>query len=100
MKSSSDLSIGDFRIIDVDSNCVVPFFTPLQILVTSADVIHSFALPNLAIKIDCNPGYLSSIYFQFETPGIFYGLCRELCGVGHSAMRICIERTSPALFKV
>lgn len=98
--ASPDLRLGDFRIMDVDSNCVVPFLSPIQILVTRADVIHSFALPNLAVKIDCNPGYLSSIYFQFESPGIFYGLCRELCGVGHSAIRICLESTCPNLFKL
>jgi len=55
------------------------------------DVIHSFALPRMGIKVDCVPGLLSSLERKFLSPGIFYGQCRELCGVNHSFMPIEVE---------
>lgn len=55
------------------------------------DVIHSFALPNMGVKVDCVPGLLSSLETKILTPGIFYGQCRELCGVNHSFMPIELE---------
>lgn len=55
------------------------------------DVLHSFALPRMGIKVDCVPGLLTSLEAKILSPGIFYGQCRELCGVNHSFMPIEVE---------
>ncbi len=59
------------------------------------DVLHSFALPRMGVKVDCVPGLLSSLEAKILTPGIFYGQCRELCGVNHSFMPIEVEVILP-----
>ncbi len=98
-KPSSNLELGEWRTLDVDNRAVVPFSCPLQIIVTRADVIHSFAVPSLSLKLDCNPGYLNSFYFFSKRPGVFIGMCRELCGAGHRNISIVIERVSLNIFK-
>lgn len=55
------------------------------------DVLHSFALPSMGIKVDCVPGLLTSLDVNILTPGVFYGQCSELCGVNHSFMPIEVE---------
>jgi cytochrome c oxidase subunit 2 len=65
--------------------------TPYHLLVTSADVIHSFALPEYNLKVDGIPGRINQIYFCPERLGVFVGYCRELCGAGHAYMPIVVE---------
>ncbi|KAL6938229.1 cytochrome c oxidase subunit 2, partial (mitochondrion) [Hanseniaspora vineae] len=60
-------------------------------IVTSGDVIHDFAVPSLGLKIDATPGRLNQVSALIQRPGVFYGMCSELCGVAHSAMPIKIE---------
>lgn len=94
------LEIGETRLIDVDNRLVLPFNTRIQFLMTSYDVIHSFSLPSVGIKIDCNPGYLNISKVKILVPAVYYGLCREICGSGHRQMSICCEVTSIKLFKI
>lgn len=98
-KPCNDLLIGEFRLLDVDNRTVVPFGVPLQLVLTSTDVIHSFSLPTIRVKIDTNPGYLNTIKLIFELPGLYYGICSELCGSGHRQISICVESTRVYLFK-
>jgi len=88
-----------FRLAEVSDNLVLPFNTKIQLLVTRHDVIHSFALPNLAIKSDCNPGRLNAINLVCNFPRLQIGQCSELCGTLHSNISIVAEFTSVALFK-
>ena len=78
------------RLLEVDNPLFVPVGVPLTFLVTSTDVIHSWAIPSLGIKVDAIPGRLNQVCVTILSPGIFYGQCSELCGVNHGFMPINI----------
>lgn len=86
-------SINEFRLLEVNNRVVLPINTQTRILVTSADVLHSWAIPSLGIKIDANPGRINQSNFLINYPGLFYGQCSEICGSVHSFIPIVIERT-------
>ncbi len=90
-KTESDLEIGELRLLDVDNRVLLPILTPIRLLVTAQDVIHSFYIPSFGVKIDAIPGRInhSSIYILKE--GTYYGSCTELCGSGHERMSIVVE---------
>lgn len=98
MKGVEDLNIGDFRLLEVDNRLMIPTNTPLRFVVTSQDVIHSFAVPSLAIKIDAIPGKLNQSFVNCKRIGLFYGQCSEICGSDHSFMPICIQSLPPKTF--
>lgn len=77
-----------FRLLDVDEHLTLPILTEIRALVTASDVIHSWAIPALGIKIDACPGRLNQISFEILRPGIFFGQCSELCGINHPFMPI------------
>lgn len=88
---TQDLEPGIFRLLEVDHRAVVPIKTEVQILISSADVIHSFALPSLGIKVDAIPGRQNQIGFSILRPGVYYGQCSEICGTDHSFIPIALE---------
>ena len=88
---TDELNPGDFRLLDVDHRVVLPTQTDVRILVTSADVIHSWAIPALGVKADAIPGRLNQLRFYVKYPGVFYGQCSEICGANHSFMPIVLE---------
>lgn len=90
----SDLNKGDFRLLEADNKLVVPINTHIRVLVTGADVLHSFAVPALGVKMDAVPGRLNQTGFFVKRPGIFYGQCSEICGANHSFMPIVVEAVS------
>lgn len=90
-KSDDDLLPGELRLLDVDNRVLLPIETPIRLLVTGEDVIHSFAVPSLGIKIDAIPGRLNHFPLYILRPGVFYGQCSELCGTAHYNMSIVIE---------
>ena len=94
----NDLNVGDLRQLTVDNYLILPTHTNIRMLVTSNDVIHSFAIPSLAIKCDAIPGRLNSFAFNINRKGIFYGQCSELCGVLHGFMPIGIKAVSLSNF--
>ena len=94
MIPDSDLELGQFRLLDVDNKVVVPTDTHIRLIVTGADVIHSFAVPSLGLKIDAVPGILNQTSILAERTGTFYGQCSEICGVYHGFMPIAIEAVS------
>ena len=94
MVPDSDLELGQFRLLDVDNKVVVPTDTHIRLIVTGADVIHSFAVPSLGLKIDAVPGRLNQTSILAERTGTFYGQCSEICGVYHGFMPIAIEAVS------
>ena len=89
--TDSDLELGDLRLLTVDNYLVLPVNTSIRLLVTSNDVIHSFAIPSLAIKCDAIPGRLNSTGLIFTRPSTYYGQCSELCGILHGFMPIGIH---------
>jgi heme/copper-type cytochrome/quinol oxidase subunit 2 len=85
------LSIGAMRLLEVDQRLVLPMGVPIRVLITSTDVLHSFAVPSLGIKMDACPGRLNSVFIVINRPGVYYGQCSEICGVNHGFMPIVIE---------
>lgn len=91
----SDLIPGNIRLLDVDNPLYLPILTPIRLLTTSLDVIHSFALPSFGIKIDAIPGRINHSYIYILREGSYYGQCSELCGQMHFNMPIHIKALSP-----
>ena len=91
MIPSSDLKEGQPRLLEVDNRLVLPHQNPIRILISSTDVLHSWALPSLGIKMDAVPGRLNQTSFIINRVGLFYGQCSEICGANHSFMPIVIE---------
>nr|AFK73621.1 cytochrome oxidase subunit II [Chrysomya nigripes] len=91
MIPTNELPVDGFRLLDVDNRVVLPMNSQIRILVTAADVIHSWTIPALGVKVDGTPGRLNQTNFLINRPGLFYGQCSEICGANHSFMPIVIE---------
>nr|AOY40087.1 cytochrome c oxidase subunit 2 [Scolytinae sp. BMNH 1043104] len=98
MLPMNDLKKSSFRLLDVDNRLVIPFNTQVRILTSSSDVIHSWAIPSLGVKIDSVPGRLNQSNLMINRPGLLFGQCSEICGANHSFMPITIESISPVFF--
>jgi cytochrome c oxidase subunit 2 len=79
------------RLLAVDNRVVLPVGVPIRLITTSADVIHSWAIPAFWIKLDAVPGRLNETSFTIEKPGLYFGQCSELCGPKHGYMPIAVE---------
>ncbi|MEV4932975.1 cytochrome c oxidase subunit II [Sphingobium sp. LSP13-1-1.1] len=89
---------GEPYLLAPDNRLVLPVGRPIKLIITGADVIHSFAVPSLWVKMDAVPGRLNEKSFTIEEPGVYYGQCSELCGARHGFMPIAIEALEPAQF--
>jgi cytochrome c oxidase subunit 2 len=96
---AKDLKPGQLRLLTTDNRVVVPVDTNIRLLVTATDVIHSWAMPNFAVKLDGEPGRVNETWFRVEKEGVYYGQCSEICGVRHAYMPIEIEAVSKDKFK-
>nr|QQY98445.1 cytochrome oxidase subunit 2 [Chrysaora quinquecirrha] len=94
MVPTTDLEGGDNRLLEVDNSLVLPIQTHVRILITGADVIHSFAVPTLGVKVDAIPGRLNQTNMFIKRSGLFYGQCSEICGTNHSFMPIVVRGVS------
>jgi cytochrome c oxidase subunit 2 len=94
MVSEQDLDMGHFRLLEVDNRVIVPVETHIRILITASDVLHSWAIPSLGIKLDACPGRLNQTSMFIKREGVFYGQCSEICGVNHGFMPIVVESVS------
>lgn len=83
----------------VDNRVVVPVGETVRVTTTARDVIHSWAMPNFAIKIDAVPGRINETWFRADREGVFYGQCSEICGIKHSFMPIAVEVVSRPAFE-
>ena len=88
---TEDLEKGEFRLLEVTSKLYIPRNIQMTALVTSNDVLHSWAVPSLGIKIDACPGRLNEIKFLIYRNGLFFGQCSEICGILHGFMPIVIQ---------
>nr|YP_010022275.1 cytochrome c oxidase subunit II [Pentatoma semiannulata]QOL12465.1 cytochrome c oxidase subunit II [Pentatoma semiannulata] len=98
MKPSNDLESKEMRLLDVDNRTILPMNTQTRVVITAADVLHSWAIPALGIKIDAVPGRLNQGTMNINRPGLMYGQCSEICGANHSFMPIVIESTTTMNF--
>ena len=94
MIPDDDLELGQLRLLEVDNRVVVPVNTHIRVIITAADVIHSWAVPSLGVKCDSVPGRLNQIPLFIKREGVFYGQCSELCGANHAFMPIVVEAVS------
>nr|QUB07113.1 cytochrome c oxidase subunit 2 [Donacia flemola] len=94
----NEMKSYNFRLLDVDNRLIIPYESQIRMLITATDVIHSWTVPSLGIKIDGTPGRLNQISFIINRTGLFYGQCSEICGTNHSFMPIVIESISPKYF--
>lgn len=99
MLNKDQLQPGQLRNLEVDKRVVVPVGQNIRVLTTSADVLHSFAVPALGVKQDTIPGRLRETWMRINKPGVYYGQCSELCGSGHGFMSIAIEAVPLADFE-
>nr|AII41698.1 cytochrome c oxidase subunit II [Petrobiellus sp. 2 JZ-2014] len=98
MIPTSSLEQNGFRLLDVDSRTVLPTNTQVRVLISAADVLHSWTVPALGVKVDAVPGRLNQTSFFINRPGLFFGQCSEICGANHSFMPIVIESVSTQQF--
>nr|AYN73579.1 cytochrome c oxidase subunit II [Phoeniculus purpureus] len=93
MIPTTELPNGHFRLLEVDHRIVIPMESPIRIIISADDVLHSWAIPAMGIKTDAIPGRLNQTSLITTRPGIFYGQCSEICGANHSFMPIVMEST-------
>nr|AOY40282.1 cytochrome c oxidase subunit 2 [Hypothenemus sp. KM-2015] len=98
MIPQSEMNNFNIRLLDVNNRMTVPFNSQIRVITTSADVIHSWAVPSLSVKIDSTPGRLNQANLFINRTGLLYGQCSEICGANHSFMPIVIESISPNSF--
>lgn len=89
---SNELNLNSFRLLDVDNRIILPINSQIRILITATDVLHSWTIPSLGIKIDATPGRLNQSNFIINRPGLYFGQCSEICGANHRFIPIVIER--------
>lgn len=94
MLSTSDLIKGSFRLLEVDNRVVLPVNTHIRVLITAADVLHSWCVPSFGIKVDACPGRVTQASLFIKREGVFYGQCSEICGINHGFMPIVISTIS------
>nr|YP_010582950.1 cytochrome c oxidase subunit II [Typhlocyba choui]UGN61396.1 cytochrome c oxidase subunit II [Typhlocyba choui] len=98
MKPSNDIENKEFRLMETDNKLVLPNNTQARILMTSYDVIHSWTIPVLGLKVDATPGRINQGNMNINRPGLFYGQCSEICGANHSFMPIMLETINMNMF--
>jgi len=96
---TASLPLGGRRLLEVDNPLVLPVGVGCRIMVTSADVLHAWALPAIRLKADAAPGRLNRLNTTPDQVGLFYGQCREICGVNHRFMPIAVEVRGGGAFR-
>ena len=91
MTPVAELNIGDFRLLETDNRVSLPTQTPIRVLVTRGDVLHSWAIPSLGLKVDAVPGRLNQLRVEINSVGVFYGQCSEICGANHRFIPIATQ---------
>lgn len=87
-----EIKIDSFRLLDVDNRLILPLNTLIRIIISTSDVLHSWTIPALGIKLDGTPGRINQTNFIINRPGLFFGQCSEICGANHRFIPIVIER--------
>jgi cytochrome c oxidase subunit 2 len=94
MVPTEDLILGEFRLLTTDNQLALPKAVPIKLLITSADVLHCWAVPSFGIKIDSCPGRLNEASLYVKRTGLYFGQCSEICGVNHGFMPIMVTVNS------
>ncbi|MET1218477.1 MAG: cytochrome c oxidase subunit II [Glaciecola sp.] len=87
---------GENYLLEVDRPLVIPTGQKVRFLITSDDVIHSWWVPDFAVKKDANPGFINEAWTKVDVPGVYRGQCAELCGKDHGFMPVVVIAKEPA----
>jgi cytochrome c oxidase subunit 2 len=98
MLNEADLIKGHLRLLEVDNNIFLPTNVTIRLIITASDVIHSWTIPSLGLKLDAVPGRLNQVGTYINRESLFYGQCSELCGINHSFMPIGLKTLSLELY--
>nr|AKN01341.1 cytochrome c oxidase subunit II [Entomovelia sp. YC-2015] len=98
MKPTNEIQKNEFRLLETDNRIILPMNNQIRMMITATDVLHSWTIPCLGIKIDAVPGRLNQGVIFINRPGIMYGQCSEICGANHSFMPIMIESVTTNQF--
>jgi cytochrome c oxidase subunit 2 len=98
MVPEKDLKEGQVRLLSTDNPVVLPVDTNIRLLITANDVLHSWAMPALGVKMDAVPGRTNETWTRIEKEGVYFGQCSEICGVNHAFMPIEIHAVSKEAF--
>jgi len=90
----ADLTVGNFRLLEVDNRIKIPAEVCTRVLVTATDVLHSWAVPSFGVKMDACPGRLNALGLCINRISTYYGQCSEICGINHGFMPIVVESVS------
>jgi len=99
MLNDDELSDPKLRLLETDTQIVVPVNKVVKLQITSNDVLHAWTIPAFGVKMDAVPGKLNETWFKANKEGIFYGQCSELCGPRHAFMPINVKVVSDKAFK-
>jgi len=100
MINTDELKSGTFRLLEVDNRITLPILTHIRLLITAADVLHSWAIPSFGIKVDACPGRLNQASLYIKREGLFFGQCSEICGVNHGFMPIVVKAVNSSSFEI
>lgn len=98
IKTPTELSINEIRLLETDNHIIIPYKSIIRILISSTDVIHSWTIPSVGLKIDATPGRINQSSIIIIRPGIYYGQCSEICGANHRFIPITLESVSIETF--
>nr|YP_011036721.1 cytochrome c oxidase subunit II [Xestocephalus limpidissimus]WRK21325.1 cytochrome c oxidase subunit II [Xestocephalus limpidissimus] len=91
MKPNNFILNKEFRVLETDNHIILPFNTQIRMLMSSTDVIHSWTIQSIGIKMDASPGRINQSNIMINRSGMFYGQCSEICGSNHTFMPISLE---------
>ena len=91
-------NLNEFRLLETDNRLIIPFKISLRLIVSSLDVIHSWTIQSLGIKVDAVPGRINQLNLFSLRPGLFFGQCSEICGINHRFIPIILESTNYSNF--
>jgi len=95
---TEDLHFGSLRLLETNQKLELPHNIHIRLLITSADVLHSWTIPSFGIKVDACPGRLTQASIFIKRPGLYFGQCSEICGVNHGFMPIVVRGIDPLVF--
>nr|YP_011036708.1 cytochrome c oxidase subunit II [Xestocephalus iguchii]WRK21312.1 cytochrome c oxidase subunit II [Xestocephalus iguchii] len=98
MKPSNMLNKKEFRILETDNHIILPYNTQIRMLMSSTDVIHSWTIQAIGVKMDASPGRINQSNLMINRSGMFFGQCSEICGSNHTFMPISLESINMKLF--
>lgn len=88
---TNNISKKIYRLLETDNHLILPFKYNIRLLISSIDVIHSWTIPTIGIKVDAIPGRLNQSLIFINYPGLFFGQCSEICGINHRFIPIVLE---------